>query len=435
MPSVIVIGGGLAGLSAAAALGERRLSRRGVRSAPVPGRPRDFFSALAIRRRFRTDRQLPARAAALLRQSAGFLRAAGRARPHSLLSRVLLHRAGRADFHAAPRRAARAAAFHRIVPAHALSSSSPTRLAIARGLLALRRERTRRDDLDRITMLDWLREKRQTPRAIERFWRQVLVSAINEDLDRMAARHGFQVFWLGFLARADGYEMGVPAIPLGELYRAELWQRHRRCLAAAARAGGAHRCRAASPPAVRGTRADYYICALPFERLPAAGLARAGLRALADHRHPPLVRSPGDRPAARHAARPHHSVDVQQIGRPLPATGGERVARIVGQEPRGYRGAGASRAGRVLSARARSPAGEGARDQRTARHIFGRAGHRSAAARRRNDRRPDLFLAGDWTRSGWPATMEGAVRSGYLAAEAVARASGQPARFLLPDIA
>jgi uncharacterized protein with NAD-binding domain and iron-sulfur cluster len=49
--------------------------------------------------------------------------------------------------------------------------------------------------------------------------------------------------------------------------------------------------------------------------------------------------------------------------------------------------------------------------------------------------RPGLFLAGDWTRSGWPATMEGAVRSGYLAAEAVARALGRPARFLLPDIA
>ncbi len=32
-----------------------------------------------------------------------------------------------------------------------------------------------------------------------------------------------------------------------------------------------------------------------------------------------------------------------------------------------------------------------------------------------------LFLAGDWTATGWPATMEGAVRSGYLAAEAVTR--------------
>jgi zeta-carotene desaturase len=48
---------------------------------------------------------------------------------------------------------------------------------------------------------------------------------------------------------------------------------------------------------------------------------------------------------------------------------------------------------------------------------------------------PNVILAGDWTRSGWPATMEGAVRSGYLAAEAVARRAGTPALFLLPDLA
>ena len=45
---------------------------------------------------------------------------------------------------------------------------------------------------------------------------------------------------------------------------------------------------------------------------------------------------------------------------------------------------------------------------------------------------PNLFLAGDWTRSGWPATMEGAVRSGYLAAEAVSESCGAPRRFLIP---
>jgi uncharacterized protein with NAD-binding domain and iron-sulfur cluster len=47
----------------------------------------------------------------------------------------------------------------------------------------------------------------------------------------------------------------------------------------------------------------------------------------------------------------------------------------------------------------------------------------------------NLFLAGDWTRSGWPPIMEGAVRSGYLAAEAVTRAAGHSQQFLLPDIA
>ena len=47
----------------------------------------------------------------------------------------------------------------------------------------------------------------------------------------------------------------------------------------------------------------------------------------------------------------------------------------------------------------------------------------------------NLFLAGDWTRSGWPATMEGAVRSGYLAAEAVLNSFGESWKFLLPDVA
>jgi uncharacterized protein with NAD-binding domain and iron-sulfur cluster len=46
----------------------------------------------------------------------------------------------------------------------------------------------------------------------------------------------------------------------------------------------------------------------------------------------------------------------------------------------------------------------------------------------------NFFLAGDWTRSGWPATMEGAVRSGYLAAEAVTAAAGAPRQFLIPDV-
>jgi squalene-associated FAD-dependent desaturase len=38
----------------------------------------------------------------------------------------------------------------------------------------------------------------------------------------------------------------------------------------------------------------------------------------------------------------------------------------------------------------------------------------------------NLFLAGDYTRTGWPATMEGAVRSGYLAADAVLANLGKP---------
>jgi zeta-carotene desaturase len=47
---------------------------------------------------------------------------------------------------------------------------------------------------------------------------------------------------------------------------------------------------------------------------------------------------------------------------------------------------------------------------------------------------PGLFLAGDWTATGWPATMEGAVRSGYLAAEELLRAEGRRVALLQPDL-
>jgi squalene-associated FAD-dependent desaturase len=47
---------------------------------------------------------------------------------------------------------------------------------------------------------------------------------------------------------------------------------------------------------------------------------------------------------------------------------------------------------------------------------------------------PRVFLAGDWVATGWPATMEGAVRSGYLAAEAVSRAAGETANFIQSDL-
>ena len=69
-------------------------------------------------------------------------------------------------------------------------------------------------------------EKHQPKGAIERFWRQVLVSAINEELDRMAASHGLQVFYLGFLAGADSYQMGVPSVPLADLYSEKAWARY-----------------------------------------------------------------------------------------------------------------------------------------------------------------------------------------------------------------
>src|SRR5437588_4298877 len=223
MPKVLIAGGGLAGLSAAAALGgagfdvelfEARPFLGGrATSYALPGADEeaaetidncqhvllrccvnllDFYTRLGVRERIKFYREFY------------FLEPGGR---------LSIFRRGKlpAPFHFT-------GAF---LGMHCLGRKDKT--GIIRALVALRRERTRRKDLDRISMLDWLLQKRQTPRAIDRFWRQVLVSAVNEDLDRMAARHGFQVFWTAFLSRADGYEMGVPAVPLGELYNADAW--------------------------------------------------------------------------------------------------------------------------------------------------------------------------------------------------------------------
>ena len=87
------------------------------------------------------------------------------------------------------------------------------KLEVARGLLALRREYGRRSDLDSITMQQWLEEKRQSPRTISRFWAPVLVSAVNEELDRMAASTANleDVFVRLTGARTMGEEEEVPA--------------------------------------------------------------------------------------------------------------------------------------------------------------------------------------------------------------------------------
>jgi zeta-carotene desaturase len=47
---------------------------------------------------------------------------------------------------------------------------------------------------------------------------------------------------------------------------------------------------------------------------------------------------------------------------------------------------------------------------------------------------PHCVLAGDWTDTGWPSTMESAARSGHLAAEAICAAIGNRRKILDPDL-
>jgi zeta-carotene desaturase len=316
------------------------------------------------------------------------------------------------------------------------------KLAITRALLAIRSERLSRRDLDHITMLDWLREKRQPQSAIDRFWSPILVSAINEELSNMAAIHGFQVFWLGFLASSDSYQMGIPSVPLAHLYAPEAWRSYpnvrlhlRTPVQQILTASGAIHCIiAATVP----WQADFYISALPFERL--AQLVPDAQPLVASWEHSPItgIHLWFDRPVTQlpHAALLDRTIQwffnkrdgqylqlVVSASRSLIEKTKAEVLEIAIRELADF--LPAVRHAHLLDAHV-------VKELRAT--FSARPGMESQRPGPLTDF-PNFFLAGDWTRSGWPATMEGAVRSGYLAAEALTRAAGHPQDFLLPDIA
>ncbi|MEO8025668.1 MAG: hydroxysqualene dehydroxylase HpnE [Bryobacteraceae bacterium] len=317
------------------------------------------------------------------------------------------------------------------------------KIAIGKAMLAVRRERNTRTDLDQISMLDWLKEKRQTPQAIERFWLQILVSAINEDLDKMAAAHGFQVTWLGFLAAKNSYEMGIPNVPLGELYGSDAWKtmptvnlRFREPVEALSFDGS----RVAAITSGGETHsADFVVSGLPFEKLQPL----AGDRLAIDW--PAFTHSPitgvhlwFDRPITD---LPHATLLDRTIQWMFNKGEGRYLQLVISAS----RSLTPMSRGDVIAMALRElgeffPAAREAKLEKA--HVVKEIRATFSAAQGLEAKRPlaktaisNLFLAGDWTRSGWPATMEGAVRSGYLAAEAVTIAAGDPKKFLLPDIA
>ncbi len=89
------------------------------------------------------------------------------------------------------------------------------KLGIARALMALLAG-VPEDSSD--DFLSWLRRKGQTQAAIDRFWAPVLISSLNEDLDKSSVKYAAMVFRDAFLKSAEAGKMGVPTAPLSELY-------------------------------------------------------------------------------------------------------------------------------------------------------------------------------------------------------------------------
>ncbi len=330
------------------------------------------------------------------------------------------------------------------------------KLAIARGLSHFLHGLPPDTDED---FAHWLDRHHQTRRAIDRFWRPVLVSALNEDLDRISVHYAAKVFRESFLLSPQSGRMGIPSVPLSELYNHAIGY---------IQARGGQVCLRTSVESLNPTPAgwqvvasgqvfssDAVVLALPFEgmaallpSLPHNAHSEELATHLAQFEHSPITgihlwldREVTDldhavlldttiqwmfnksrlQPTHRGAEASYLELVVSASRSLVPMTR-QQIIDLVLRELAQFFPAAASatllKAAVVKEVRATYSIRPGLDLLRP-----------SAASPW-----PGVFLAGDWTASGWPATMEGATRSGYLAAEAVARALGHARAFLPPEL-
>jgi squalene-associated FAD-dependent desaturase len=316
------------------------------------------------------------------------------------------------------------------------------------------------------SFLDWLKRHGQTAQAIDRFWKTILVSALNEDLDQVSVPYAAQVVRESFLKSAAAGRMGIPTVPLTELYgtagdyiRARGGEIHLRAGVESFRAE-------ASDVSIttngQQQKFDYLVLAVPFDVLgrmlpdiPSAAPLAAALgtfstspitgihlwfdRQISDLDHAVLL----DRTIQWmfHKSRLIAARNVSsqnEVGN----NGGSYIELVVS-------------CSRSLIEKSKSEIVEmavketqeffpAALEAKLLKSTVIKEVHATYSPRPGIDRQrpkpmtawPRVFLSGDWIATGWPATMEGAVRSGYLSAEALARIAGnKSADFLVPDLA
>jgi len=458
---VIVIGGGLAGLSAGVALAEAGWRVRLFEQRPfLGGRATSYW--LPDGEHVDNCQHVTFGCCTNLED---FYRRVGAAEKIRFFDRLFLQdpQGRRASLHAG------------ILPApmHLLGSfltfaplSATDKLAIGRGMLTIFQSKGEPQELKSgppISMMEWLKSKGQTAKAIERFWRAVLVSALSEELDRIDARYGLQVFWKSVLASRKGYLMGVPVVELGALYE--------QCRRSIEGKGGEINVRTALRAlriernelksvvfdAGREETSDMVILALPHrtldELLPEeVKRQNPELAEISKIQDAPItgVHFWFDREVMREPFLTLLETTTQWIFNKSILNGAKNGT---GMEKGQYLQLVISASYDLLPKPRQEIIDLCLAEVRQALPRAGAANLLKATVIKETaatfspqpgvDRwRPTqqtavkgMFLAGDWTSTGWPATMEGAVRSGYLAAEAVLRAAGTPRRFLQPDLA
>lgn len=310
----------------------------------------------------------------------------------------------------------------------------------------------------------WLTRTGQTERAVRHFWEPVVVATLNDSFERCSTRYAGKVFHESFLRSGEGGRLGIPTQPLSEFYAsAANWAEQRGaevCLRASAErltwAAGVWTVTLAD-----GTShsARQVVLALPFEAvarllqtLPVESAERKLIEPkLASFQHAPIttIHLWFERPVTDldHAAlldtRIQWMFNKTAIRRDEPAwrtPQGQYLELTISAsfaELRGGREALVTDALRELASF--FPAVTDVKLLKSAvlkeaRATFSVAPGLDAVRPPSAVLESGLYLAGDWTRTEWPSTMEGAVRSGRLAAEALLAAAGTPRELLTADL-
>jgi squalene-associated FAD-dependent desaturase len=298
--------------------------------------------------------------------------------------------------------------------------------------------------LDEVRFGDWLRAQGEGDAAIDGFWDLLIRPTLNLPAREASLALAAVVFQTGLLERADGADVGFATVPLQELHAepAEAILRrggsavHLRSRVAALEPASAARGPAVATAAGR-VEADAVIAAVPHDA--AAALLPPGGKldpaALAGLGRAPIVNLHVvfDRAVTDLAFFAGLGTPLQWVFDRTRAAGLERgqylAVSLSAADAYGGLSAEELRDRFLPAFHALLPAARRARllDFFVTREPA--ATFRQAPGTRRLRPGPDaggpgLFLAGAWTDTGWPATMEGAVRSGHAAALAALAALG-----------
>ena len=324
-----------------------------------------------------------------------------------------------------------------------LSYSEKIRLGLAFLLLRLKRGD------ESVSFGDWLMAHFQTPSLIERFWKPVLVSALNTPIEKASFKYCRKVVVDSFFVDRKAYRLKLPFLPLAELFGPRLLQQLKG-FGVNIRLGSTVRSVLFDNEKAKGVllqngdilEADHVILAVPFQRLKSLlgekiderilGLQSSPITSvhmwldqrITDLPHVVMLDTlshwlfyRGKNSLGEHFYQVVISASADALGMGYEAIQAKVLAEL-------HEFFGAMNSAKVLRAKVVTE------KRATFASLVGVDDFRPDQA----TRWPNLFLAGDYTKTGWPATMEGAVRSGYLAAEKLLKSMGVKARCLQPDL-